>query len=67
VPLQGNYSEALPDKAWAKIKVLRSLWKELDRSHGREHSSGGRLFQAEEQTIGKIPCCLMAMHDPSNQ
>ena|SRR6218665_390865 len=46
-PLRGNYSEALPAQAWAKIKVLRSLQNKLDKSCGRERSSDGRLFQAE--------------------
>jgi len=60
-PLQGNYSEALPAHAQAKIKVLRSLQKELDKSRGRERSSDGRLFEAEEPTIEKALCCLMAV------
>src|SRR6218665_498055 len=34
--LQGNYSEALPAQARAKIKVLRSLQNELDKCRGRE-------------------------------
>jgi len=41
-PLQGNYSEALPAQARPKRRVLRSLWKELERSRGRKRSSEGR-------------------------
>jgi len=58
VPRQGNFSEALP--AQAKIKVLRSLYNELDKSRGRERSSDGRLCQAEGPTIEKALCYLMA-------
>src|SRR6218665_182068 len=61
-PLQGNYSEALSAQARAKIKVLRSLLNELDKSRGREWISDGRLFQAEGPTIVKALCCLMRYH-----
>src|SRR6218665_2009335 len=49
-PLQGNYSEALPAQARPKWRVLRSLYKELERSCGRERSSEGRPFQTEGPT-----------------
>jgi len=51
VPLQGNYTRVLPAQARAKIKVLRSLYNELDISRGKERISDGRLFQAERSTI----------------
>ena len=60
-PLQGNYSEALPAQARAKIKVLWSLYNELDKSRGRERSSDRRLFQAEGPTMEKTLCGLMAV------
>src|SRR6218665_2205924 len=59
--LQANYSEAFPAQARAKIKVLRSLKNELDKSRVRERISGGRLFQREGPTIAKALCCLMAV------
>ena len=31
IPLQGNYSEVLPVQAGSKRRVLRSLWKEVER------------------------------------
>jgi len=48
--LQGNYSEALPTLARAKISFKEPV-KGLDKSRGREQSSHGRLCQAEGPTM----------------
>src|SRR6218665_522674 len=60
-PLQGNYSEALPAQARTKRRVLRSLYKELERSRGRERSSEERPFKTEGPTIEKALFCLVAV------
>ena len=36
MPLKGNYSEALPAQVRAKIKVSKSLEKEVEKSRGRD-------------------------------
>jgi len=58
-PLQGAPLRGA--QAQAKIKVLRSLWNELDKFRGKERISDWRLFQADGPTIEKALCCLMAV------
>jgi len=58
VPLKGNYSA----QAQAKIKVLREFVEELDRTHGRECNSNGRLVQAEEPIVEKALALALACH-----
>lgn len=51
--LQDSYSDQ-------KREVLRSLWKEIAGSCGREHRLEERLFKTEEPTIEKSLFCVVA-------
>ena len=65
VPLQGNYSEALPAQARSKRRVLGSI-KVTKRSHGGERRSEGRLFQTEGPTIKKALFCQVVVRASYN-
>src|ERR1700733_6020387 len=59
--LQGNYSEALPNQACSKRKVLRWLRNDPEESHEVDHMVGGRPFQRVGPTTEKDLSFIIAV------